>query len=105
MPIQDREQKNRQRRRRNRGNQQAATWSAVHPQAVTQFMFELTEAGYAVRFGKSRDGGALAIGIYGDGDPYTEYVRPSDNALALLDEIALDLLGRDIGLENLVEEG
>lgn len=28
----------------------------------------------AIRIGASRDGGAFAIGIYGDGDPHTEYV-------------------------------
>lgn len=35
----------------------------------------------ALRVGLSRDGGALAIGIYGDGDPYTEYIdSPDDTA-------------------------
>lgn len=31
----------------------------------------------AIRIGLSRDGGALAIGIYGDGEPYTEYIEPN----------------------------
>jgi hypothetical protein len=28
----------------------------------------------ATRFGYSRDGGAYAIGILGDGEPFTEYL-------------------------------
>lgn len=101
MPIQDRESKNKSRRRRNRGKQEAATWSDVNPAVVGTFTSRLAEAGFAVRIGKSRDGGALAIGIYGDGDPYTEYARPSDDVLALLDEIALDLLGEDLHLAKM----
>ena len=27
-----------------------------------------------MRFGYSRDQGAFAIGVYGDGDPYTDFV-------------------------------
>jgi hypothetical protein len=33
----------------------------------------------ALRLGVSRDGGAFAIGIYGDGDPYTEYVGADED--------------------------
>jgi len=33
----------------------------------------------ALRVGLSRDGGAYAIGIYGDGDPYTEYVGAGED--------------------------
>ena len=33
----------------------------------------------AIRLGLSRDGGAYAIGIYGDGDPYTEYVGAGED--------------------------
>jgi hypothetical protein len=30
--------------------------------------------GGALRFGYSRDGGAFAVGVYGDGDPYTDFI-------------------------------
>src|SRR5215510_10109770 len=33
----------------------------------------------ALRVGVSRDGGAFAFGIYGDGDPYTEYVGSDED--------------------------
>lgn len=35
--------------------------------------------GGALRLGLSRDGGAYAVGIYGDGDPYTEYVGAGED--------------------------
>lgn len=33
----------------------------------------------ALRLGYTSDGGAYAIGVYGDGDPYTDYVKPSED--------------------------
>ena len=40
----------------------------------------ILNAGGALRIGRTRDGGAWAFGIYGDGpQPYTEYVRPSED--------------------------
>lgn len=33
----------------------------------------------ALRIGVSRDGGAWSFGIYGDGDPYTEYVPGTED--------------------------
>lgn len=33
----------------------------------------------ALRIGLSRDKGALAIGVYGDGEPYTDYVGAGED--------------------------
>jgi len=33
----------------------------------------------AVRIGATRDGGAWAIGIYGDGEPFTEYIGADED--------------------------
>lgn len=43
--------------------------------------------GGALRFGYSRDGGAYAVGIYGDGEPYTEFVRPGEDMDSFLEEV------------------
>jgi hypothetical protein len=43
--------------------------------------------GGALRLGYSRDGGAYAVGVYGDGDPYTLYHPPEDDIDALLAKI------------------
>lgn len=88
------------RRRKSRGEQTPANWLDVNSHAIGTFCATLAEHGFAVRIGKSRDGGSYAIGIYGDGDPYTEYARPSDNILELMDEIATDLTGIDLLLEK-----
>lgn len=46
-------------------------------------------SGAAIRVGLSRDGGALAIGVY-VGDEYgTEYVRPADNLAQEVREISM----------------
>lgn len=49
----------------------------------------ITKNGGAIRFGLTRDGGAYAIGVYGDGgEPYTDYLRPTDDVAEYLDELA-----------------
>jgi hypothetical protein len=45
-------------------------------------------AGGALRLGYTADGGAYAIGVYGDGpEAYTEYIRPSENLDKVLSEL------------------
>lgn len=46
------------------------------------------EAGGAVRVGYTRDGGALALGVYLGDDYATEYIRPHEDLSAALLEIA-----------------
>lgn len=36
-------------------------------------------AGGAVRFGYTKTGDALAVGYLGDGQPYTDFLRPTDD--------------------------
>lgn len=52
-------------------------------------------AGGALRFGYTRDGGAFAIGVYGDGDPYTVYCSPSESIDSVLRAIrdGFDVIG------------
>lgn len=52
-------------------------------------------AGGAIRFGFTRDGGAFAFGIYGDGDPYTVYCSPKENVDDVLRSIreGFDIIG------------
>ena len=48
----------------------------------------ISRNGGAVRLGKTRDGGAYSIGIYGDGpEPYTEYFRPADDVVEALEQL------------------
>jgi len=49
---------------------------------------ELSENGGAVRIGLTRDGGALALGMYHGDDYATEYIRPNEDVEAALFAIA-----------------
>lgn len=62
-----------------------ADWASVDAEKVIRAIAAVGAAGGAIRFGYTRDGGAYAIGIMGDGDPYTEYLRPSDDVGEYLD--------------------
>lgn len=66
-------------RRANRGNGQIADWSHCEASLVIRAIAAVTRTGGAVRFGYTSDKGAFAIGILGDGDPYTDFVRPTED--------------------------
>lgn len=50
-------------------------------------------AGGALRLGMTRDLGALSVGVYGDGDPYTEYLRPGDTGASFFAEMRVAFEG------------
>ena len=90
MGVNDREQNKRddkrraaeekRKRRSNRGSEHgSADWSGVDGTLLAKAVAALARDGGALRLGYTRDGGAYAIGIYGDGEPFTEYVPPSDD--------------------------
>lgn len=51
-----------------------ASWSEASPDLVVKAIEAACSVGGAIRFGYSRDGGAFAVGIYGDGEPYTDFI-------------------------------
>ncbi len=61
-----------------------ADWGSVQPELIAGVVVAVATSGGAVRFGYTSDGGAYAIGLYGDGDPYTEYVRPAEDIEVVL---------------------
>ena len=64
----------------------AVSWVQVRSEDIMELIEAASEASGAVRFGLSRDGGALALGVYGDGDEgYTLYAPTADG---MLDHIA-----------------
>lgn len=91
MPKPFREQDdNKSRRRKARGNQVKADWRSVDSALLQEAIGAIAAGGGAIRFGYTRDGGAYAIGILGDGDPYTEYLRPTDDVTAYFEELIQD---------------
>lgn len=75
-------------RRARRHHGDPADWATQDGQKLIELVARIAAAGGAIRFGYTRDGGAFAIGIYGDGEPYTEYLRPSEDIEALLRDVA-----------------
>jgi hypothetical protein len=75
-----------QRIRRNsgRGEVQVADWANCDGSAILAAISAVTARGCAIQFGYTRDGSAYTIRILGDGDPYSEYVRPSESMDAYL---------------------
>ena len=68
------------RRRRSEGKTVGtADWGSADGELLKRAIAAVALMGGALRLGYTRDGGAYAIGIYGDGDPFTEYVPPSDD--------------------------
>lgn len=67
------------------GNSAIAEWSNADPDKLVRAITATALAGGALRFGYTRDGGAYSLGVYGDGDPYTIYVKPTEDIDAVLD--------------------
>ncbi len=64
-----------------------ADWGAVDADVIRRAISAASFVGGALRFGYSRDGGAYAVGIYGDGEPYTEFIKPSEEPEAFLEDV------------------
>jgi len=78
---------NAKRRRQQRGNISPADWATVNAELLRRAIAIVGHRGGALRFGYTRDGGSYAIGVLGDGDPYTDYVRPTDDIDAYLESL------------------
>lgn len=66
-------------RRSRRRSASVADWATASGEIVIKAITAASNVGGALRFGYSRDGGAFAIGVYGDGDPYTEFVAGTES--------------------------
>lgn len=65
-------------RRYARGDSEPADWGAVADELIAGAVVAATSQSWAIRFGYTRDGGAYTIGILGDGEPQTIYIRPTE---------------------------
>lgn len=72
-------QEAKKRRVSNRTQGTVADWASADGELLTKAVASIARHGGAIRLGYTRDGGAYAVGIYGDGDPFTEYIPPSEN--------------------------
>lgn len=68
-------------------NDGTADWETVNASNLVRAIAAASLTGGALRFGYTRDGGAYSVGVYGDGEPYTLYVKPNED----LDKFLSDL--------------
>jgi len=95
MDEKKKHKKERRFRRESEGGE-TANWATVDMAQVLETIAKVSAAGGAIRFGYTMDGGAYALGIYGDGaQPYTEYVRPSEDIERVLAELGAVFDGDD----------
>lgn len=73
------ERERRPRRERRSKTTHVADWSKADRATLQAAISAAAATGGALRFGYSRDGGAYAIGVYGDGEPYTDFVSGVDD--------------------------
>ena len=66
-------------RRANRGTNAVAEWASADAGLILELICRLTNEGGAIQFGLTRDGVSFTIRILGDGEPYNEYVRPTED--------------------------
>lgn len=67
----------------------SADYAALDGTRIMGCLATIAAAGGAVRFGYTSDGGAYALGVYGDGEkPYTEYLKPGDPVEDYLESLA-----------------
>lgn len=64
-----------------------ADWMQADVNKLQRCIEIASRVGGALRFGYSRDGGAYALGLYGDGEPYTEFLPPDADLDEWLDEV------------------
>jgi len=68
-------------------NAATVSWDDANWYAVISLTEALSRRGGAVRLGKTRDGGAYALGIYLGDDYATEYIRGAEDFTEAIDEI------------------
>jgi hypothetical protein len=81
---------NRRRFERNQAQKKGADYQTVNPDCILAAIVAVARAGGALRFGYTRDGGAYAIGVYGDDSPYTDYIKPNEGIDEYLMDIAIE---------------
>jgi len=77
-------------RRANRHKHQHADYSTVDPNILLRAITNVTASGCAVQFGLTKEGSTFVVRIVGDGDPYNDFVRPSEDINSYLEALAAD---------------
>lgn len=83
-----------------RGTGDLASWRLVNQQLLVDVLDLVSSSGGALRLGYSRDGLVYCIGIYGDGEPYTEWCSSLEECMEVL--VKIQILFTDIWNDQVV---
>lgn len=101
----------RERRPARRGARQPkhiANWMDADGLTLQRAVTIAASTGGALRLGYSRDGGAFAVGVYGDGDPYTDFIggnEPIDEYLEDYVKLFEDLMDERLAAPRAKKNG
>lgn len=91
--------------RREHRSHEPNDYASIDPELLRGVIRWIAKSGGAVRFGLTRDQGAFAIGIYGEGDPYTEYMHSTEDLTEFLLELVRDYRDDDGNAEKMPVKG
>lgn len=77
-------------RRANRHKSEHADYSTVSPDLLRIAIERVTASGCAIQFGYTKDGSTFVVRIVGDGEPYNDFIRPTEDFGAYLKALAAD---------------
>jgi hypothetical protein len=80
----------RTKRRANRHKGDVADYANVGAVELLGAVVAVTNSNCAIQFGYTKDGSAFVVRIVGDGDPYNEFIRPSEDMGEYLTSLAAD---------------
>lgn len=93
-------------RRYTRNGGATADWATVDAEIIKSAIVAASMAMGCIRFGYTGDGGAYALGIYGDGPkPYTEYISPREDIEAVLRDLETTFLDIHTELNTKAHKG
>jgi len=85
-------------RNANRGTGiESADWGEADSDKLVKAICLICKHSCAVQFGMTRDGGALVVRIVGDGEPYNEFIRATENINLYLDGLISDFEAAENG--------
>lgn len=77
-------------RRRNRGHGAFAEWSTADAKLLLRVVSAISAMGGAVQFGLTKSKDQYVIRVVGDGEPFNEYLRPTEDIDLWLTSFAED---------------
>ena len=80
----------RQYRRENRHKGEYADYTSVDPELLRGAIVAVTGKDCAIQFGYTKDGSTFVVRIVGDGEPYNDFVRPSEDVDAYFKALCAD---------------